>query len=793
MSKHARRIRKDTVGVLSFERRIADLTMKAYREYAPLCMDVVLPSLTAGLLDPLPPDLQALSLTQTQWEAILNRTLVPGVEEMMAQRIADRLEEEGIDLDDLLSRFATSTATVTPIAAEFVAGAALERVYHVPSIRDWQSQYLSGVTNRMVDTPNAVFRELSQVMDKGLAQGDGIDVLRRQVQKVLDVKGESWRRRAETVARTEATGAFNSAAHAAADVRQELYGIQLDKVWVSTIDSRTRKTHFAADGQRRPLNAKFKVGKAELDTPGDPRGRAEEVINCRCTMLELEPDEELPDEEDRQTERGDTDATVRNRVGGRVGDIQGEVDRRREEEGIVRARDDDDGEGLVAAANQKEHSMKRTWKGTLAPIGKPTGDNRIIKSDAKITFRTFPLFLAFQKTSAEGHMQSVVVGGITEASVEGDKIIGSGFMLDTPEAQEAISLMEENLIGVSIDPSEVVWEMVDADGNAIDYEELERAYMAGEDVKVLDAYAELSVDGATLVAHPAFKEAAIVLDPEDAEDVPDEEEIEEAEASLVASIAGRATNRGYYFEDPSIFEDPKFERATGMHVTADGRVQGHIAQWGTCHLGSTNVCKQPPHSLTNYAYFHTHEVQTSEGPVAVGRLTVGGGHADGKLGLQAATAHYDNVSTSWAFARAGEDEFGIWVSGVSIPGTPDQVLSEALACPMSGDWRRLGGNLEMIAGLAVNTPGFPVPRGYRNEDGQEYSLVASGATRPEKKRGGESLTTIVERAAALAATAAVEYHVKRERVDEKSRATLKAITARKMVKANALAARLKEA
>jgi hypothetical protein len=29
---------------------------------------------------------------------------------------------------------------------------------------------------------------------------------------------------------------------------------------------------------------------------------------------------------------------------------------------------------------------------------------------------------------------------------------------------------------------------------------------------------------------------------------------------------------------------------------------------------------------------------------------------------------------------------------------------------LSGDWRRIGGNLELVAALAVNVPGFPIPR-----------------------------------------------------------------------------------
>ena len=47
------------------------------------------------------------------------------------------------------------------------------------------------------------------------------------------------------------------------------------------------------------------------------------------------------------------------------------------------------------------------------------------------------------------------------------------------------------------------------------------------------------------------------------------------------------------------------------------------------------------------------------------------------------------------------------------------MLRALRASPLSGDWRAAAGGLEMVAVLAVNTPGFPVPR--------PAALVASGA------------------------------------------------------------------
>src|SRR5699024_7246093 len=112
----------------------------------------------------------------------------------------------------------------------------------------------------------------------------------------------------------------------------ELLGIELHKVWVATLDPRTRPTHFAADGQRVPLDGEFQIGDSLLTFPGDPNGPAREVVNCRCALVMLEPGDPLPGEIDRQTER--------ERSTGHTRDPFAEVIRRADEEGVTRARED---------------------------------------------------------------------------------------------------------------------------------------------------------------------------------------------------------------------------------------------------------------------------------------------------------------------------------------------------------------------------------------------------------------------------------------------------------------------
>ena len=80
-----------------------------------------------------------------------------------------------------------------------------------------------------------------------------------------------------------------------------------------------------------------------------------------------------------------------------------------------------------------------------------------------------------------------------------------------------------------------------------------------------------------------------------------------------------------------------------------------------------------------------------------------------------------------AIVASGEDPYGIWVAGVVKPGVSPGRLMELRAAKLSGDWRRIGGMFRLVAMLAVNVPGFPVPRlrvGMHN--GEQVSLVAAG-------------------------------------------------------------------
>jgi hypothetical protein len=151
----------------------------------------------------------------------------------------------------------------------------------------WVADYLNEVGNRLVRVPDEVYALIVAEIERGIQAGEDIPTVTQRVNQVLTVSGsERWRNRARTVARTETMAAVNAGALRSAQLEAEARGdVAPFKMWLATEDSRTRPTHRAADQQRTLLSEPFRVGTAALMFPGDPRGPAAAVINCRCTLL----------------------------------------------------------------------------------------------------------------------------------------------------------------------------------------------------------------------------------------------------------------------------------------------------------------------------------------------------------------------------------------------------------------------------------------------------------------------------------------------------------------------------
>ena len=354
--------------------------------------------------------------------------------------------------------------------------------------------------------------------------------------------------------------------------------------------------------------------------------------------------------------------------------------------------------------------MTRTWSAVLARLGTPTGDGRILTEDG-ITSRDLPLPLSWQRVSDDGHRQSITVGRIEQITFGNGMVTARGSMLsEFPEYYQVIEQIEAGVTGPSVDLDDIEYVMDDQE-------------------RIVITMGRIA--GATLVHIPAFAETSIALDPLPAEPmVPEYYDMPyEAYAAGLAAFASTTSIPSAAPLPPAEWFDypaPMGLGLTPLTVTEDGRVFGHIAPWDACHVGLPG-CVTAPASPSGYAYFTVGEQRTQEGSVVpVGTLVTGPRHADAQLAYQAAQAHYDDVGAAVARVTAGEDEHGIWVAGWMLPGADAQRVEQFMSSPVSGDWRRIGGQLEMIAVCSVNAPGFPVPRArVAFSAGRQTALVGS--------------------------------------------------------------------
>lgn len=190
----------------------------------------------------------------------------------------------------------------------------------------------------------------------------------------------------------------------------------------------------------------------------------------------------------------------------------------------------------------------------------------------------------------------------------------------------------------------------------------------------------------------------------------------------------------------SWFKNPELQGPTRLTIQEDGHVYGHLAQWRVCHLGIGNACVVAPKTQTDYQTFKIGSIVCDDGSqVDIGKIVMGTAHANAQWGVMPARDFYDNVSMSAAIVNVGEDRHGIWVNGTLTTNMDPEKIALLRASALSGDWRRTSnGNLELVAALAVNSPGFPI---YRESQGRAFSLQAVGVLETEDVTGELSMAS----------------------------------------------------
>lgn len=120
-------------------------------------------------------------------------------------------------------------------------------------------------------------QHLQSTITQAAVSGSSVDDIAKDLRRVMAMNVRDSIR----VARTAMTGAEN-AGRVDAYRRAQAMGIEIEQVWLATLDGVTRPSHRALDGEAAEVGGTFSNG---CRFPGDPSGPASEVMNCRCTLI----------------------------------------------------------------------------------------------------------------------------------------------------------------------------------------------------------------------------------------------------------------------------------------------------------------------------------------------------------------------------------------------------------------------------------------------------------------------------------------------------------------------------
>lgn len=395
--------------------------------------------------------------------------------------------------------------------------------------------------------------------------------------------------------------------------------------------------------------------------------------------------------------------------------------------------------------------MGTRFRTLLAPIGVGTGDGRRFAEGA-ISLPATPFPFEWVREREGGHNGAVTIGTVQDAHIgtvaealtagwiSPERVAGmdagmmgvwaSGEFLDDADRETmprlaedvatAMHLIENGTLGPSVDPDsfEAVPVLAGTDTPAA----LE---LVTDETKLELLITSGRVRAATLVSIPAFAETSRPL-----ELIPNEAPT--PVAALLASVGQMER-----LLDIAAFSGAALTGPTPITYDREtGRVFGHIATWQTCHTGYSEVCVTAPRDPSGeFASFNRFPIETADGVVWAGRITVGGRHAALSADANGAIREHDEKTVA-AYVRAYADEVGIAVAGVLQPDLDEGTLAVLSRRKVSGDWRETKDGLSLVEVLALSPgprahsePGFPVETFSRA--GRQVALVASLSPEPE--------------------------------------------------------------
>lgn len=235
---------------------------------------------------------------QRSWRRLFARQEAATMDRLTGKRgrqaFAKRDAASPIDAESVFTRefWAAEARQLALDLYEETVGAGTARLSHSFGVSfdlnaRWVQDFIEARANKLAgQVTDTTYEAIQQAMVEGVKAGEGIDEIATRISAVF---AEASTTRATVIARTEVISAYNGAAVlGAAQMPADVVAAQ---EWIATRDGRTRSAHAGADGQVVPIGTAFDVGGDHLAYPGDPNGKAKNIVQCRCTVAFLTPDE----------------------------------------------------------------------------------------------------------------------------------------------------------------------------------------------------------------------------------------------------------------------------------------------------------------------------------------------------------------------------------------------------------------------------------------------------------------------------------------------------------------------
>ena len=140
------------------------------------------------------------------------------------------------------------------------------------------SKISQGLYSRLGEDVALLKKKITAQVSRGISTGMSYEQMAQQLAGYTNIGFNNAVRIARTEGHRIQVQSTMDACYKAKDK-----GADIVKQWDATLDSSTRESHQAVDGEIRELDKPFSNG---LMFPGDPSGGAAEVVNCRCALLQ---------------------------------------------------------------------------------------------------------------------------------------------------------------------------------------------------------------------------------------------------------------------------------------------------------------------------------------------------------------------------------------------------------------------------------------------------------------------------------------------------------------------------